>query len=452
MPLRWSWTPLKGRKPERGNHCCISSTIGPIAQRLPPELLIPIFENTVHQHYLHAFHHMSTTAIVDHDRVVVSNARIAQRQLLQVIRVCRHWCDVGRITLYSRTFLTTTKQVKLFARTIYASPYVASLVRGIFVVDPDAVYTNKAWFRKRIKERSKNVRVTRELLIAALQACPSVDSFVTASQDKIVPSILPIDKHFQDISRIGHALRTLMLCGSVSSWIVRNPIPFLSPDISLPALEVLVLREVCFPPEYSFPTLPRLHTLCISDSFLYPVPGILSLSGSQLPSLTTVDITRNLLAFSLDQSLCDNLETLYTSSRGRSNVLPSLLGGPTPKLRHLDVGIWHIEAEQYDRQRKIFMTFITTSRLELLHLDVAFAPTAHTSEDNIVVHFFCDLIGAISRAATAKSFALEELSVTQRYPNDNVSTPPLRLGIVVKQLQELCIRHGTKFETQYYIA
>ena len=219
----------------------------------------------------------------------------SQRYLHWASQVCRDWHAVASELLYATPFLTTTRRVELFTRTLIEVPELTRFVKDVYVPLSNAGNVSSAlgWILGR-----KSAHVQQELLVKLLTCCPTMEALsLRHSVQKSLACITPIDCIIR-CAGIANNLKRLTVHGSSfeARWhpqfcIVPNSLA----DLSLPRLEVLCLRGIYILPTFKLPPLPKLHTLQLVENYYFPTTGPRDplFSQKNMPELRMVEIFRN---------------------------------------------------------------------------------------------------------------------------------------------------------------
>ena len=111
--------------------------------------------------------------------------------------------------------------------------------------------------------------------------------------------ILPIDKWFIEQSLVADHLRHLTIFGSLMETLQTQQLMY--SDISLPALEVLSLREVFFGATFTIPHFPSLNTLQVTLSTTYPGSDAIQVQSTNIPSLRTLELHGDRTSISIER-------------------------------------------------------------------------------------------------------------------------------------------------------
>lgn len=316
-----------------------NASLGSQQFRLPPEILILVFECFLTNRYSSGFSFVYYSPAFNYNLNVVTTVDAQQLDLLHVTKVCRDWYIIGVTMLYSRVFLISQDRVQSFARTVTSSAHLANCVREVFVLNQELIQPIRGTWFTELRQRKSRDRATlsRESLMASLRCCSSLRSFVITNRDRIEPIILPIDTAFVQNSSIGMNLRKLMFYGSGATFLAPPVPPFLPSDILLPMLEILIFREVYVYDGYQLPYLPRLHTLKIAQSYQAEFGSSLYLDHERLPSLTRAEFYENSFGIYPDAAIYEQLIQLHVSPTRYNTRLD--LPHPAPNLRHFMIHI-----------------------------------------------------------------------------------------------------------------
>jgi len=243
----------------------------------------------------------------------VTSAGHRQTHLLPAMRVSRSWYEAGIDLLYSQPRLVSMRRVELFAQTIKHRPDLGRLVRELYVFHQSSRHPHYRSSIRHLLEGTRKRKLVRSKLITILQQCPSLGYLVISSEDQIYPYILPFDETFVSKSGIQSHLRRLTISGSVRTDNQHHyRSHFLPPDVSLPSLEILSLRNIHFPPQYHFPILPKLHTLQIARCWHTNQPPIKSRT---FPSLRVLESYMNSRDYpTIDHQTWLNLDSFHYCS------------------------------------------------------------------------------------------------------------------------------------------
>lgn len=256
------------------------------AQRLPQELLLVIIDHLATPFYLAAFAVGGLLARYYRVKFTSSILHDVRRDLLATVRLCHSWNIAGTQVLYSRPFLMSPKQVQLFSSTLMDNPTLATLVKKIFVLQPE-----RGKFTRLVSQLTARAGPdpSHSLLASSMSTCTSLETLTFTLCPKRLPVFSSWDRNFLRESRVGENLRELAIYGTTN--LGGPPLEFLPSDISLPSLEILVLKAISLESNHKFPVLPKLHFLRITmlhRSHLNPERFILDLNVSTFPSLRTL--------------------------------------------------------------------------------------------------------------------------------------------------------------------
>ena len=289
----------------------VSSSYQPSIRNLPPELILTVFRWLSQTIYPLAFTYTPRFPAFFFNGNVVSEPDIGQVTLANVGLVCRAWCSLGQKVLYARPFLVSHQRLRLFARTLADAPQLATYVQQLFVLNQESS-TSPNWAISLLPPTQVDSEPSlRQDIISCLQSCSLVTTIVFSMRYQMFHSILPFDQALIDASFISSRLRKLTIYGATFPTFAGDP-HFLSPDILLPNLEVLCLRELSSLSQHDLPVFPRLHTLqiveCFKGSGDRSEPWV---TAATVPSLRTLELYGNYSPFLLDERCLHGLQTLH---------------------------------------------------------------------------------------------------------------------------------------------
>lgn len=213
-----------------------------------------------------------------------------------------------------------------------------------------------------------------------LRSCPTIESllirkFVAKQQT----SLFPLEVDFARVA--SQTLRKLTLFPTTESRLSpHSPDSWLSCNITLQALEVLCLRSITIPDNFTLPNLPRLHTLqIIQTAPRFPHGrGDIRLYPRDLPLLRTLDLYQNMSELNIGETILSNLKRL--SIVGRKELqLPHIWGDsetpPLPKLTNLTYGVtWYPVPNAETSLSDYGIKHISWRSLESIHVVVWSSP------------------------------------------------------------------------------
>lgn len=276
---------------------------------LPPELLLDIFEQLLPASYgadtfLHRLHCPSFTICPFHSPLL--DAKSCCADLLSCLTVSRPWHAAAVTALYSRPILLSSHQLFVFCCTLEKNPGWGALVRHLFVLfKPQSLA--EPHHEEQLTERA------RRTLKDALRTCKSLGSLTltpVARDGIFTPVSNPISI---DVSGIGQHLRSLTIFGTREAAQTA-----LCSTVVLPSLEVLCIRGLAFEPGFTFPTLPKVHTLHLiqcsfHSSYADPDGAQLQITLEQIPELRVLHLYDNSLRLPLifSSTLISNLVEIH---------------------------------------------------------------------------------------------------------------------------------------------
>lgn len=267
-------------------------------------------------------------------------------------------------------------------------------------------------------------RYFRTELIKVLRACESFHSLTVTNRDRSFAPILPIDNLFVQASSISDRLRKLTIYGSMYPC-TPNFLPILTKNVSLPALEVLCIREASLQMSFKLPYLPRLHTLRMAQCHTWSGNSF-QLKAEQLPQLRTLELYETLPNVTLDDKAISNLERFHFVGEVQPGVYePSSrkeLQGAS--LRHLAVG--NVHCKHYGADWQI------GSRVETLQVFASHEILGESIEQLGILNLFQGLDRECSK--------LRELTLWVGPQTPVTSFPHLRA--IWNSLKEVCNERG----------
>lgn len=277
--------------------------------RLPYEIVLSILEHFYFSSdlYRQAFPYLTECPAFVYNRNIVDQPDPAQITLAGTLRVSRVWCLSGTALLYARPFLISFERVRQFARTIRDSPFLAPLVKELFVLNQRKAGAQKS-FARAIKARGTAISVRSEL-ISVLGSLCSLKELTVSTREGGAETILPLDTTFFNHESIGNSLRRLVIYGTPDSSPSHGHC--ISSSVNLPNLEVLCLREVFFQTRHQFPFLPRLQILQIAQCSHAYDPLSKTIPYSLFPCLTTLELYQNYSIIEPDAECFRKLSRLH---------------------------------------------------------------------------------------------------------------------------------------------
>lgn len=276
--------------------------------------------------------------------------RIGLHALSSSVLVCREWYRMGISILYTRVFILSDRHLRFFARTVSKTRDLASLVKQVTILeDPDVDLTPSPSSSSRRVFSKLNLaplrtRKPREDFAIILSSCTSLDTL------SIRRCHIPRDGQLflpHDFARtVGHTLCRLTLFPSRS--VSFSPQSWLDPTIPLSALQILCLRSLIIPDDFSFPSLPHLHTLqivqCVSrrsDS-----RGDLTITDRELPSLHTLELYQNTNEVTIEDKVLLQLKCLTAVGPKEMQLLSTWARTRSKEQKH-PMSLTHLKSLTY---------------------------------------------------------------------------------------------------------
>lgn len=418
------------------------------AQRLPQELIIQVLG-----HLVPSVHTAAYSLPLDCSNFTESLASSAareversQRYLHWASQVCRNWHAVASELLYATPFLTTTRRMELFMRTLTEVP---SLTR--FVQDVYAPLSNKGratdlfgWLWGR-----RSTRTQRDELISLLGRCPVIEALTLRhSVKKSLASITPIDDIVLS-SHINESLKRLTIHGSSfeARWHPQFCIMPVLNNLTLPNLEVLCLRGIYILPTFQLPALPALHTLQLVENYYFPTSGPRGPLFSQetMPNLRTVEIFRNHFPAAeapvFDAACFARLDCLHFVEDERCLEV-TRWADPDSSVRHLALGFLHAR----DHVDLVCWRFpAALESLTLLLRERALPPIEAATalrDDGLEI---LDGVLHCMQLNLEEATAFKTLSVLAQFPGARDTAARLARERTVDDIRTLCAEHGVTF-------
>ncbi|KAJ3492001.1 hypothetical protein NLI96_g301 [Meripilus lineatus] len=291
-----------------------------IAPSLPPELLLLIIDYLALPYHLAAFAAGCLLSRVDRESFTHSMLFEARSNLLHTTRVCRSWNAVATEILYSKIFLLSPTQLLLFCRSLKRNPTLCSFVKQLYVLQPQHKST-------RLLQRvpwAITPGVGDIEFPTLLAACTSLETLTFTYCPKRPSVYSSWTSGFMERSGIGAHLKELAIHGTTGEE--HKPLEMLNPAISLPLLEVLVLKAVTLNHNHQFPVFPKLRTLRIVLIPRVKVPGVvfqLNIYATNFPSLRRLVLQDTNASIHVDEAVLRNLWSLRmcgTSERTMYNA------------------------------------------------------------------------------------------------------------------------------------
>lgn len=347
-----------------------------VAQCLPPEVLLLIFGHLVHLRRDTRVS-CSTDPELQFKRqsfALHSAEQTVRRQqyLLRAALTCRSWYTVGVELLYTAPFLSTTRSVDLFRRTLCEeSSQLSRFVKDVYLPVTSQGKTSDAlcwfWGRRNSKAELDEASVLLNQLKTSLHAL----TLRHAVKPNLV-SMTPLDTLLHN-SSIANSLEHLTVFGSTFEARYHPQFSLVPALISPPTesgptlsnLRTLCLRGLYILPTSTLPYLPHLETLQLVQNYYFSSVGLDAdcklVRSNSLPALRTLELFgehfakpdsagpeqgRSCLESLLDLSIFSILETFtfiqaaekHTNSPSRciavTRVIPSGCS-----IRHLTLGV-----------------------------------------------------------------------------------------------------------------
>ncbi|KAI0789992.1 hypothetical protein C8Q75DRAFT_865849 [Abortiporus biennis] len=305
-----------------------------LAQRLPTELVLAIFEFLIPKpFYADAFSfNVGDPAKLDYEVDTTHSVQKPQADLARFCRVCKGWRAILSELLYTRVYLVCPERIRLFGRTVKDCD-VAPLVKEIYIFSQDKTPEEDASritsFLTGKRGDIKDVRMARTELVNILRYCAFTRSISISSRTAAEAQAFTIDTDFAQQTNITlNYIRRLSIWGALSTN-VTSMSPIIGPDVHLHQLQVLCLREVDFPTHFAFPSLPRLHTLQIARSFAWGHRNddAVPISLRRMPQLRSLELYQNNFHMLVQSDCLRRLERLHLFGR-KESVIMSLWGAP----------------------------------------------------------------------------------------------------------------------------
>lgn len=231
---------------------------------LPPELITCILQN------------LPGTARSEEDHADSTSRAIASACL-----VCWAWYSFGTPLLYHHP-MVNTRTLPLLARTLAKCPPLCALIRGLHVEQHTTIQGNAHyidWFTPRKRKQSQDNFLAH--LFRILHLSPSLES-LSASFVFYNRPRLPMD------IKTGPWVTSRLRFLSVSS---RDTLDFVFTNLAFPLLEVLCLINPTLDKVLELHPQPRVHTLCIRQSFCSPESSNLDIANLRrlFPNLRTFE-------------------------------------------------------------------------------------------------------------------------------------------------------------------
>ncbi|KAJ3491493.1 hypothetical protein NLI96_g665 [Meripilus lineatus] len=303
---------------------------------LPTELLLQIFGYLSDSMYADAFTFTRYYPAIACVKNLVRGVDPSQGGLVSACSTSKNWCRHATALLYTTPFLTSHRAVESFAETMAGSPELAALVREVYVIE---------------QVQNAYTRYSRSELIKALRLCPSLNSLTITNRNRSFAPILPIDNLFAQASGISDRLRKLTIYGSMYPC-TPNFLSILTQTVTLPALEVLCIREASLQFGFKLPILPNLHTLRMAQCHTWSGNSF-QINSEQVPSLRTLELYETMPNVIIDDGIINNLERFHFIGE----VHPGAYEPGTRKelrgssLRHLAIG--NVHCKHYDADWRI---------------------------------------------------------------------------------------------------
>ncbi len=216
--------------------------------------------------------------------------------------------------LYSTPILPSSDKVRKFGKAIKRSPSLGPLVKRLHVF---------------VLERGDSdewVGDKRGILSSAFQVCANLEALTFIPCPRDAAKFCKWGAGFVRDTKLGGHLRELAIWEGT-----HDLVDILPKDVSLPFLEVLVMRHVVLPPGYRFPKLPRLHTLRLSS--LRPYEQTIRIRSSNFPVLRTLALHTWCDKVTIDDGCLAGLRELSLLGRYEMVILKDL--GKHPPMENL---------------------------------------------------------------------------------------------------------------------
>lgn len=311
-----------------------------IAQHLPNEVIIKCLESLTSEGYPWISSDRDRSWFRVAGEVPMFYPCAHYKSLVNATLVCKSWSGPGASVLYRTIFLTSPQRVRLLHKTLAATPSFGKLVQEIFSYQ--CFPLDRTWSQRR-RGIQTSAQLTSELS-DILRWCFPVAGFTLMSGyyhshpsfvwGERFLSQVPIGSHLRHLtistgSRPRHQLEGLQVATGL-----------LSPEMSFPALESLILFRIEFYHELIFPNFPSLRTMTLCDlSFRHafafvPSINIPSAKFPRLEELKAIDVG---IRIETDEQCLKNLKRLHLSGLGAltsfTNQTSSALMGSVKYLR-----------------------------------------------------------------------------------------------------------------------
>ncbi|KAF7793731.1 hypothetical protein EIP86_004847 [Pleurotus ostreatoroseus] len=416
------------------------------AQQLPHELILQILGHLVPSVHTAAYR-LPLEASNFTETLACSAAREverSQRYLHWASQVCRSWHDVASELLYASPFLTTTRRMELFIRTVSEVPDLTRFIKDVYapLTHHGKVCNLFGWLWGR-----RSAKAQREELASLLARCPSIEALtVRHSVKKSLASITPVD----DVvctSEINDKLKRLTVHGSSfeARW---HPQFSIMPALSaLPNLEVLCLRGIYILPTFQLPALPNLHTLQLVENYYFPAAGPRGplFSQATMPKLRTVEIFRNHFAEAtygpvFDTSCFSQLECLHFVEDEHCLEVTRWADADS-KVRHLALGFLHAR-DHVELVCWRFPDALESLTLLLRERDVPDSEAALGGDNSLEI---LDGVLHCIKLNIEEASSFKKLSVLAKFPGARNTKQRLERERVVDDIRQACLEKGVEF-------
>lgn len=399
--------------------------------RLPCEVVLIIFEYFFFDqpYYRHAFTYRSTSPAFYYGENVVSRPDPLQAALVGLLQVSKTWCLAGTSLLYANPYIISIERVRQFARTLRSAPYLAPLVKTLFVLNQGAADRNKSW-EQSLSSRKLAV-LARVELFSALVSCTSLRELTITTREGGPVTILPLEPAILPVDSIGQNLRKLTIYGSPDSSPSTGS-GLMSSDVSLPNLELLCFREVHFLPTHQFPSLPSLQTLQIAQSSHSCAEPKL-IPYSLFPSLTTLELYQNFSDIVPDDECFRNLHRLHLVGHNEFGLGSTWqYRAPMENIKYLALGHYFVPGK--------LLTIRMPRRLEtlvfLLNFPVSFR-SPHTIDTGMMRDLHASLENTFKRCSKLKRLVIMGSLGANADDSD--------LSSVLSDIDDFCTIRGVTF-------
>ncbi|KAJ3492038.1 hypothetical protein NLI96_g319 [Meripilus lineatus] len=272
------------------------------AQNPPLEILLVVLKIITNGPY---FSRPDQIPMQPTDLSIIRELVVVQSFIHAASLVCRGWNPAATELLYSKPILNTPARAQQFSLALRRSPSLGPLVKRLHVF----VFVHG--------DSEKWVGNKKGNLAATLRACNKLEAFVLNPPPPDVTEFCPWGAKYILDTNLGSHLKELAI------WEGHNGLLEILPqNVSLPLLEVLVLRHIVLPPDYEFPRLPKLHTLRLSS--IKPYEQVIRIRSSTFPALRSLALQTWCIQVIIDPDCKAGLTSLALLGSAEMDILKGM--------------------------------------------------------------------------------------------------------------------------------